>query len=201
MKAWIAKYLVKPFKSLNCFGRQRFWLLYWAYKLTGWHIRHKEWDFVLEYLPALRKWQTVRVLDVGCSRNLLCHEVVSRGYKLIGIDLEEPSFKYPGTFYEGDIRDFGYPRPTALDFVLCISVLEHIEGETGQQDAIKNMFKSLKIGGRLLLTVPTHEFAQGHPWHGFSFKDIYDLLPPEIVVKVDATERAGQLCMAFERIK
>ena len=104
MKSLIAKYLVKPFKSFPYFGRFRFWCLYWAYRITGWHIRHKEWDFVLDYLPPLAKWQKVNVMDVGCSRNLLCHEIVGRGYELTGVDLEKPEFKYPGFFGMGILK-------------------------------------------------------------------------------------------------
>lgn len=194
MKSLIAKYIVKPFKAFPYFGRFRFWCLYWAYRLTGWHIRHKEWDFVLEYLPSLGKWQNVKVLDVGCSRNLFCWEVVGRGYKLNGIDLEEPNFKYPGWFVQGDIKNL--TDLTDNDFVTCISVLEHIE--KGQDVALNNMVQALKIGGRLLLTIPTHEFAQDHPWHGFSYSELMGLLPDNAMI-IEHTERAGQLCLAIER--
>lgn len=201
MKSLIANTLVKSFKAFPHFGRFRFWCLYWAYSLTGWHIRHKEWAWVLEYLPPLGKWQSVSVLDVGCSRNLFCYEVVARGYKLTGIDLEEPNFKYPGYFSKFDVRRF---NPGAMDidrleydFVTCISVFEHIE--TGQDLALMNMIGCLKIGGRLLLTIPTHEFAQGHDWHGFSMTDLINLLPKNAMIQ-ELTERAGQICCAIERV-
>src|SRR3990167_5277540 len=98
VKSLIANSLVKWFKHLPFAGPFRFKCLYWSYRTTNWHIRHREWDFVLDYLPPLGKWQKVSVLDVGCSRNLLCHELKARGYRLTGIDLEYPAFKYPGTF-------------------------------------------------------------------------------------------------------
>ncbi len=200
MKHFIANTLVKWFKSIPYAGRFRFWCLYWAYRLTGWHIRNKEWDFVLEYLPPLGKWQKVSILDVGCSRNLLCHEIVSRGYELTGIDLENPNFKYPSTFGLADIRSWSYPGK--YDFVTCISVFEHIEyentGHADQPDALRNMIESLKIGGRLLLTIPTHEFAQGHPWHGFSHMEIKSMLPSNARI-IEYTERAGQICLCIAR--
>ena len=70
---------------------------------------------------------------------------------------------------------------------------------TKQKKAIDNMCASLKQGGRLLLTCPTKEFAQGHPWHGFSHLEIKLLLPNTARI-IEATERAGQICMAIERI-
>ena len=191
----ITKYVVKPFKAFPYFGRFRFWCLYWAYRITGWHIRHKEWDFVLEYLPRLGDWQIVRVLDVGCSRNLFCHEVKARGYYLFGVDLEKPNFKFPARFKIHDIREpvgEGY-----FHFVTCISVFEHIEDD--QPKALLNMVDSLKISGRLLLTIPTKEFAQGHPWSGFSYTDIELMLPVNAMIR-EYTEKAGQLCLAIERI-
>lgn len=194
MKSLIANTLVKWFKSLPYFGRFRFWCLYWAYRITGWHIRHKEWDFVLEYLPKLANWQKVSILDVGCSRNLFCYEVVARGYKLTGFDLEEYDGKYPGNYFNLDIRR-GKGNGDG-DFVTCISVLEHIE--TGKEKALNNMILSLKIGGRLLITIPTKEFAQGHDWEGFTIKSFEALLPKNCVINC-CVERAGQYCMAIER--
>lgn len=190
----LAIILAKWFKSFPFFGRFRFWCLYWAYRITGWHIRHKEWDFVLDYLPPLGKWQSVSVLDVGCSRNLFCYEVKARGYELLGVDMEIPNFKYPCDFMQADIRECG---SGPHDFVTCISVLEHIE--TGKDIALKNMINSLKIGGRLLLTIPTHEFAQGHPWHGFNITDVINILPTNAMIQ-ECTERAGQLCFVIERV-
>ncbi len=219
MKTIIANTIVKWFKQLGFAGRLRFKMLYWAYRITGWHIRHREWDFVLDYLPSLAKWQNVSVLDVGCSRSLFCHELIARGYELTGVDLEKPCFKYPGNFEKMDIREnrwLGYKK----DFITCISVFEHIEDTyvkekkensvlyekiNGQQTAMNNMIDSLRIGGRLLLTIPSHEFSQGHPWHGFNHKDIESMLFRNGKVQtegriVEYTERAGQLCIVIEKV-
>lgn len=199
----IATKLALKFKSFPYLGRTRFWILYWAYKITGWHIRHKEWDFILEYLPPLHNdLQAFDVLDIGCSRNLLCHEIIGRGYMLCGVDLEEPEFKYPDEFLKLDIvKDYVLG---CFDFVTCISVLEHI-GLNGrghfpdQKKALENMCRSLKVGGRFLLTTPTREFAEGHIWHGFTWADIKSILPKTMRV-IESTERAGQICLAAERV-
>lgn len=177
-------------------GTLRFRIMHMAYRLTGWHIRHKEWDFVLEYLPPLAKWQKVSVLDVGTSRTLFCHELVSRGYNLVGVDLEQYIGNYPGHFIIKDIRNKSFED---FDFVLCVSVLEHIE--TNQIKALENMVKSLRIGGRLILTIPTKEYAQGHPWDGFTWKkvmDMFDSIRPSVYI-VEQTERLGQICVVAER--
>lgn len=200
MKYFISITIVKWFKSFPFAGRFRFHCLYLAYRLTGWHIRHLEWDFVLKYLPPLGKWQKVSVLDVGCSRNLFCYEVLGRGYNLTGIDLEKPDFKYPGYFYKDDIRKTGFDRKV-FDFITCISVFEHIKAdERGNQcDALEEMISLLKIGGRLLLTIPTNEFAQGHPWHGFDYKHVDSILSHNSKI-LEYTEYAGQICLCIGRI-
>lgn len=196
MKSLIAKYIVKPFKSFPYFGRFRFWCLYWAYKVTGWHIRHHEWDFVLKYLPSLEAGQRVRVLDVGCSRNLFCYEVTGRGYELMGVDLEKPKVgKYPGSFWQGDIKELSETYNN-FDFVTCISVLEHIE--EGEHFCIEKMMSALKYGGRLLLTIPTEQFAIGHPWEGFNGKDIQNLFRDYPIRNWQ--EAAGQHLLCIEKL-
>jgi len=199
VKDFIVKYLAKPFKSCGFAGALRFKILYWAYRLTGWHIRHHEWDFVLSYFPKLADWQRVYVLDVGCSRTLFVYELEARGYRLAGIDLEPFQDTFPMTsplhgFMLGDIRE--NENRNLYNFVTCISVLEHIE--TGQDKALNNMIRNLVIGGRLLLTIPTYEFAQGHPWEGFNCTRLEGLLPNNCVI-LEYTERAGQICCAIQR--
>ena len=192
LKNFLTMWIVKPFKRFPYFGRFRFWCLYLAYRLTGWHIRHKEWDFILEYLPKLMKGQEVQVLDFGAGRNLLGFEILGRGYLYSGIDLEGG---YDGLdIIKGDMRKTTWNQ--VADFVICVSVIEHVEGDFGQSDSIKNMVYSLKPGGRLLLTCPTHEFAQGHPWHGFNLKEIEDMLPSNAVI-YEYTERVGQICVCI----
>ena len=198
MKAFLANTIVHWFKRIPFAGRFRFKCLYWAYRITGWHIRHREWDFVLDYLPKLDKWQNVSVLDVGCAKSLFCHEVIARGYELIGLDLDKPSFKYPGKFYQGNIVKFRLTK--GVDFITCISVFEHVERKE-QQRALYDMMVNLKLGGRLILTIPTHEFAQGHPWNGFNSNDLNKLLPEDFHGVLEYTERAGQICCSIERIQ
>lgn len=201
----IATKFAHKFKSLGVCGALRWKILYWSYKITGWHIRHEEWDFVLNYLPKLHnEEQDIHVLDVGCSRTLFGHEIVRRGYKLTGIDIESPPNKI-GRFEQHDITRSHF-CPSQFDFIVCISVFEHI-GRNGGGDrneqikALENMVKSLRVGGRLLLTCPTVEFAVGHIWHGFTWNDIVKMLEliPIKVRAIESTERLGQLCMAIER--
>ena len=202
IKTLIAEKLIKPFKSSGMFNRERFWILYWAYRLTGWHIRHKEWDYVLEYFPKLHdEKQFVRVLDVGSTSSLFPYELMARGYMVHLLD-QRPFQEKVDWFIQRDITEFEvYDK---YNFVTCISVLEHV-GNDGkgdlikQQKALENMINSLVLGGRLLLTIPTHEFAQTHIWHGFSYSNLEELLPENAFIN-DCQERAGQLCFVIEKL-
>jgi len=207
LKTFLSNTIVKRYKSFGHFGVFRFRLLYFVYKIWGGlHIRHKEWDWVLEYLPKLHNdKQVIEVLDVGCSRNLFVYEVEHRGYIVDGIDLEPFQEKIPNGINiltkVTDVTKIDYIE--YYDFVTCISVLEHI-GNDGKGDlveqkkAINNMCASLKKGGRLLLTIPTKEFAQGHIWHGFSVGQIEDMIKAGFWVK-SSEERLGQHCICIER--
>ncbi len=55
-------------------------------------------------------------------------------------------------FMAGDIADFSQDR--AFDAILCCSVLEHIEEDV---KVLAGFYRSLKIGGRLIVYVPTRE--------------------------------------------
>ena len=205
MKTFLSKTIVMWYKRLGFAGAARWRLLYWTYKIwPGLHIRHKEWDWVLEYLPTLGKWQNVTVFDVGSTSSLFIYETMRRGYITIGSDIKDYQEKIKPTlmyvFIKHDITTDPrriMARYNPFDFITCISVLEHIPCEK-QADAVKNMLTLLKTGGRLLLTIPTKEYAQGHPWSGFT----YNLITEAILNKKDGhileyTERAGQICVVI----
>lgn len=79
--------------------------------------------------------------------------------------------------------------PEVNDFVVCISVLEHIQH---QSSAIINMYISLKQGGKLLLTIPTKIYAQGHNFKGFDYWDLLKLTNKFFKI-IDYREVKGQI--------
>ncbi len=85
-----------------------------------------------------------RMLDVGCGgqpyRDLFAPAVSS----CVGVD------RGPGPHVQGDAQALPF-RAGAFDTVLCSQVLEHLP-EPG--DAVAEMARVLKPGGRLILTAP-----------------------------------------------
>ncbi len=55
-----------------------------------------------------------------------------------------------------DVRSLKYPQGM-FDVVYSMSVIEHVDGETGDSESVREMVRVLKPGGPLLVTVPVGE--------------------------------------------
>ncbi len=109
------------------------------------------------------------ILDAGCGTgsNIIFFNQFGRTY---GIDISSVATKFCRTrgiknVVTGDVSKLPY-KSNFFDIVSCMDVLEHIENE---EKAIKEIFRVLKPGGALILTVPAlpflfskHDNAQGH---------------------------------------
>ena len=105
-----------------------------------------------------------KILDVGSGRSLLPFELASKGYQTWSIDLKTRYHRYISnynnlTLVGGDIRKTSF-SDSFFDIVTAISSIEHIGlsggkiQPDGDQDAVQEIFRILKPGGRFLMTVP-----------------------------------------------
>ena len=104
-----------------------------------------------------------KILDVGCYGSFFSLLLASQGFEVWGIDLKEYEWSSPNfKFIKGDIRSANLPVKF-FDRLIMVSTLEHIGvspeeprilDNSGDVQAIKNMAKSLKDDGSILLTVP-----------------------------------------------
>jgi len=154
---------LKGYQLLLNLNRPLFW---WYYKLetrrrqihlqagTSGEINERpyEYAFALQHLPY---GENIKVLDVGTGKTAFGALLKNCNYF---VDCLESTQYRRGwlplnthcNLINDDIVNTVLPENT-YDAVTCISVLEHIE----QYDqAVKNMVKILKPGGRLILTIP-----------------------------------------------
>ena len=130
--------------------------------LGGFSQRAVEYPWVIENVKKLCP-KGARILDVGCAESLLAYELISLGYEVWGIDINDYPFKPKRMiFVKRDIRDTGLPS-NFFDAVVCVSTLEHIGlpvyGQEnldleGDYKAMREIWRILKPGGYLFLTTP-----------------------------------------------
>ncbi|GEM_PF-3629879 len=128
-----------------------------------------EYPFVLDFLLTNKRHKEGNiVLDVGCGNSFFPIEIVKNGFKVYGIDKCE----FNSSNYLNDVGidlelgkknkvDITYRIQDAqnlpfedcfFDFVINISVLEHIPEFPIREKIIKEMCRVLKYGGLLMIT-------------------------------------------------
>lgn len=121
----------------------------------------------IEYFWAIRHLTGKRILDVGSTGSLFPYQLARVGYDVYVIDLRD-YLEWHGTPHPnlhvtvGNICDMPYPN-NYFDTVTAISTLEHIgelkyNGEVGkhlEEKAMQEIHRVTKLGGRLIMTVPT----------------------------------------------
>jgi SAM-dependent methyltransferase len=114
-----------------------------------------DWDYYPTYiakLEAVRRWLDTaapaeRVLDAGCGEGILVEEYAGR-LAIEGVDANYSSDRVRS----GSLTELPYPDGT-FDRALCLDVLEHLTFEE-QPRALAELFRVLRPGGRLLVSVP-----------------------------------------------
>jgi SAM-dependent methyltransferase len=114
-----------------------------------------DWDYYPTYiakLKAVRRWLEgvrpgERVLDAGCGEGILVEEFAGR-LAIEGIDPNYSSERVRS----GSVTALPYADGT-FDCAMCLDVLEHLTFEE-QPRALGELFRVLRSGGELLVSVP-----------------------------------------------
>lgn len=154
-------------------------------------------------LPQLRKLFTIRqvnerileipfvlsktvgkVLDIGSCESPISLMLASSGHKVTSIDIRISSFKHLNIEnIQADITK--WKRENYFDTIISLSTLEHIglevyggaQMKNGDQLALENIYTSLKVGGKLLLTIPAStKFYITPTWRSYDIQSIKSLL-------------------------
>lgn len=107
----------------------------------------------LEKMASVRKFlnhqpAATKILDIGCGEGILVEEYQAKGYNIIGLDKHyQSNLVQRGDIINNNLLSQGF------DLIICLDVLEHLPlGD--QEPAIAGLYRLLKPGGQLLLTVP-----------------------------------------------
>lgn len=176
----------------NRFLRTQFYRLLNLFFLRSWHIRRVIRKL---YKTDLADKNVVNILDAGCGFGQYDRFLLNSFPKarISSVDIKEDYLQANRhyfknaiehnliSFYEVDLLEFN--ESPQYDFALCVDVLEHIEDDV---KVIKNISRSLNIGGFFLMHSPSHyaeedaggddSFVGEHARAGYSKADISEKL-------------------------
>jgi len=102
--------------------------------------------------------QTTKILDFGCGSGAALQVCKDNGFeKIFGVDTSElciASTRSRGIHVE-KITSHLPILPSKYDLIICLDVLEHLENDV---DYLKLFKAHLTEGGRILISVPAHQF-------------------------------------------
>ena len=105
-------------------------------------------------LSFLKKYCDVsgKMLEVGCGKGDVLLHLKNKGVNIEGCDISDDALAILSEktiSYKLDVCNMNIDRK--FDIVGCFDVLEHIEND---ELALKNIYTSLKLNGKIILTVP-----------------------------------------------
>ena len=108
-----------------------------------------------------------RLLEVGCGAGTLLHELAAMGFDCSGSESSPTAREIAAAANPGMLFHASLPQEQrgALDYLLSLEVLEHIEDD---RTALAEWFALLKPAGYLLLSVPAHasKWTASDVWAG-----------------------------------
>src|SRR5258708_7499271 len=122
---------------------------------------------IRDYLLTVPAGRSIKVLDVGSPKMFGLYLAKKLGLEVTLTDISElnvdeyqviwrslePKAKGKALFSLKDARALQFPD-AEFDVVYSMWVVEHIEGETGDSQAIRELLRVLNPGGLLVLSVP-----------------------------------------------
>jgi len=134
--------------------------VYKLYKQGYWFFKGRN-KIILNVLSRAygNSFKEIKVLDIGCSTGIITKDLLSKGFNIFGIDIEDKALEYcvdlglGSRIIKADIYNLPV-SPGSFDCVTAFDVIEHLD-EVRTLQTIKRV---LKPKGRVLLTCPAHQW-------------------------------------------
>ncbi|HEX8599142.1 MAG TPA: class I SAM-dependent methyltransferase [Chloroflexia bacterium] len=118
-------------------------------------------DILDKYLPKPAGGRPRRILDMGCGTGTMLN-YLSRYGRAEGIDADEEAVRFCHERGITQVRQVSaLPLPfedDTFDLVTALDVIEHIEDDLG---TLRELYRVLRPGGTLLMSVPAYKFLWG----------------------------------------
>lgn len=115
------------------------------------------WDDLKPFVKYLKPNQ--KVLDIGCGTGRL-YQIFAKfqdSLDYVGLDqsegqLEEAKRDFPNNKYvQAEMTKLSF-EGSSFDLIFCIATLHHLPDETTREEALSEMYRVLKPGGRVFMT-------------------------------------------------
>lgn len=150
-------------------GQDRYYLLGEEY----WYFANK-YNIVCKYLTKFCEGRSYRILDFGCGPGNFSIRLSEYG-KTFGADISLDTLQFCKSRQHHCIFQIAQSsripiKDNSFDFVIALDVLEHIEDD---RQIFSEWYRILKESGRIMLTVPAHQFLWGRHDELYSHKRRY----------------------------
>ncbi len=124
--------------------------------------RPHPWPETVEFVKTLPKG--ISILDLGCGNGRNSVFLAEQVFQVVGIDFSINMLKIATqksteienenrlTFIQGDIMELPF-RSSTFDAALFIAALHHIPNESYRVRALEELYRSLKSGAKVLISV------------------------------------------------
>lgn len=121
------------------------------------HNERRLREYIRSKLPKIKG----TILDVGCGSAWVAKNLVSKGYRVISMDISLKNTstalkRYPSKNHSAVVAD-AYSLPFAdnsIDYIIASEIIEHMPIP---ERFIQSLFRVLKPGGELIVTTPYKE--------------------------------------------